>query len=112
MWTPSKKSRQGRLVASGSQPKATTGLRLPINYSATRKSPIERNVPRSAALPCMTEHDLMNNALELLKAALRAADEGRFAAARGLAAEAAKYFEDAQIIAIASRRVEIEDDAA
>src|SRR5215472_11988702 len=77
---------------SGSQPKATTGLRLPINYSPTRKSPIERNIPRSAALPCMTEHDLMNNARELLKAALRAAEEGRFAAARGLAAEAAKYF--------------------
>ena len=47
----------------------------------------------------MTEHDLLNNALVLLALAFRAADEGRFAAARGLSANAAKYFEDAEIIA-------------
>jgi hypothetical protein len=111
MWIPSKKSRQGRLVASGSQPKATTGLRLPINYSPTRKSPIERNVSRPAALPWVTEHDLLNNALELLIQAFCAADEGRFAAARGLSAVAAQYFEDAEIIAAAKRRA-VTDDAA
>ena len=59
----------------------------------------------------MTEHDLLNNALVLLALAFRAADEGRFAAARGLSANAAKYFEDAEIIAAAKRRA-VTDDAA
>ena len=59
----------------------------------------------------MTEQDLLDNALELLVQAFRAADEGRFAAARGLGAAAARYFEDAEIIIAAKQRV-LRDDAA
>jgi hypothetical protein len=58
----------------------------------------------------MTEHDLLNNALELLSLAFHAADEGRFAAARGLTAVAAKYFEDAEVIAMVRHQAEIDDD--
>jgi hypothetical protein len=60
----------------------------------------------------VTELDLSDNVLELLACAFRAPEEGRFEAARGLGAEAAKYFEDAEIIAMARRRAEIEDNAA
>ena len=70
-----------------------------------------RNISHAAALPCVTEQDLLDNALELLVQAFRAADEGRFAAARGLSAEAARYFEDAEIIVAAKHRV-LRDDAA
>ena len=70
-----------------------------------------RNISHPAALPCVTEQDLLDNALELLVQAFRAADEGRFAAARGLGAAAARYFEDAEIIIAAKQRV-LRDDAA
>jgi len=69
------------------------------------------NISRLATLPCVTEYDLLDNAVELLRQPIRAADGGRYCGRQRTQRGGRKYFEDAEVIAAAKCRVS-RDDAA